>query len=148
MKPIPLVSASAATPRAAEFPAPKVGFGGPPAASDRLADIGRYRLRAPPGMRFLQSPSRPLRILLEALWPPARCIVAKFTRCKQSSAAIRGKHRRFDSVDRESLQEAAWLETGIQASGMAKGVPSKASAPRPIRSIARIIAKLDEEAKG
>ncbi|CAH1651903.1 hypothetical protein BOSEA31B_10709 [Hyphomicrobiales bacterium] len=33
-----MVSASAATPRAVEFPAPKVGFGGPPAVSERLAD--------------------------------------------------------------------------------------------------------------
>ena len=38
MKPIPLVSASAATPRAVEFPAPKVGFGGPLAVSEQLAD--------------------------------------------------------------------------------------------------------------
>ena len=67
MKPIPLVSASAATPWAVEFPAPKVGFGGPPAASERLADIDGYRLRAPPGIRLLQSPSRPIRVALEAL---------------------------------------------------------------------------------
>jgi len=52
---------------AVEFPAPEVGFGGPPAASNLLADTEGYRLRASPDIRLLQSPSRPIQNGVEAL---------------------------------------------------------------------------------